>query len=132
MIIQTDASKTGWGAVCQGEKTRGVWSEQEQKLHINILELLAVKLTLLSFTKSSEQYSLPNRQHDSNKILDKNGRDEKCETGEPEQRDLGISFRSWDHNYHRIPSECNEYDSRSGVQGKDGPFRMDAMSKNFK
>ena len=52
MMIQTDASKIGWGAACQGEKTRGVWSEQEQKLHINILELLAVKLALLSFTKN--------------------------------------------------------------------------------
>ena len=52
MIIQTNASKTGWGVACQREKTRGVWSEQEQKLHINILELLAVKLALLSFTKN--------------------------------------------------------------------------------
>ena len=43
MMIETDVFKTGWGAACQGEKTRGVWSEQEQKLHINILELLAMK-----------------------------------------------------------------------------------------
>ena len=74
--------------------------------------------------QNGEQYSLPNRQQDSNKILDKNGGEEKCETGEPEQRDMGISFRSWDHNYHRIPSEFNECDSRSGVQGKDGLFRI--------
>ena len=52
MVIQTDASKTGWGASCQGLTTRGVWSKQERTLHINVLELLAVKLALLSFTKN--------------------------------------------------------------------------------
>ena len=52
MVIQTDASKTGWGASCQGLSTRGVWSKQERSLHINVLERLAVKLALLSFTKS--------------------------------------------------------------------------------
>jgi len=51
IIIQTDASKTGWGASCQGMTTRGVWSNQEKELHINVLELLAVKLALLSFMK---------------------------------------------------------------------------------
>ena len=25
ITIQTDASKTGWGAFCQGVRTRGVW-----------------------------------------------------------------------------------------------------------
>lgn len=30
------------------------WSEQERQLHINILELLAVKLTLLSFARDIE------------------------------------------------------------------------------
>ena len=51
LIIQTDASKTGWGAVCQGTTTRGTWSYQERAKHINILELIAVKLGILTFTK---------------------------------------------------------------------------------
>ena len=54
MVLQTDASKTGWGASCQGLTTRGVWSKQERSLHINVLELLVVKLALLSFTKKRE------------------------------------------------------------------------------
>ena len=58
LIIQTDASKTGWGAACQGQTTRGCWSVQEQSLHINILELLAVKLALLSFTKNRNVRSI--------------------------------------------------------------------------
>ena len=51
LIIQTDASKTGCGAVCQGITTWGTWSYQEKTKHINILELIAVKLVILNFTK---------------------------------------------------------------------------------
>ena len=31
--MQTDASKKGWGAVCQGIKTGGLWSKKEQEYH---------------------------------------------------------------------------------------------------
>ena len=50
VIIQTDTSLTGWEAVCNGVQTSGKWSEEERTLHINVLELLAIKLALLSFT----------------------------------------------------------------------------------
>ena len=51
LIIQTDASKTGWGPECYGTTTGGTWSYQERTKHINILELIAVKLGILTFTK---------------------------------------------------------------------------------
>ena len=51
MIIQTDPSLTGWGAVCNWAQTSGQWSEKERTLHINLLKLLAIKLALFSFTK---------------------------------------------------------------------------------
>jgi hypothetical protein len=51
LIIETDASMRGWGAVCQGVKTGGLWSQMEQKLHINCLELLAGSFAVKSFTK---------------------------------------------------------------------------------
>ena len=121
------------GSCLSGRKNEGCVVGTGAKTPYQYIRTVSSEISPFEFYKeqNSEQYSLPNIQHDSNKILDKNGRDKKCETGEPEQRDLGISFRSWDHNYHRIPSECNECDSRSGVQGKDGLFRMDAMSKSF-
>lgn len=40
IVIETDASCLGWGASCQDEKTGGHWSVEEQKLHINALEVL--------------------------------------------------------------------------------------------
>ncbi|XP_026823727.1 uncharacterized protein LOC113561474 [Ooceraea biroi] len=40
--IFTDASLTGWGAVCGGSRTHGFWSTGDKQNHINYLELLAV------------------------------------------------------------------------------------------
>lgn len=55
-ILFSDASKKGWGAYNQTEDKRagGVWSPQEQRLHINVLELKACQLTLLSFCQTTK------------------------------------------------------------------------------
>lgn len=58
IVIQSDALLLGWGAVCNGVNTGGVWSPQEQQLHINCLELLAAELALNTFIKSHHGISL--------------------------------------------------------------------------
>ena len=45
----TDASNEGWGAHLGDSTARGVWSDTESHLHINLLELKAVFLALKSF-----------------------------------------------------------------------------------
>ena len=52
MVIQSDASLSGWGAVCRGTRTGGAWSAQEQTMHINCLELLAATLAMKTFMKN--------------------------------------------------------------------------------
>lgn len=47
--ITTDASTVGYGATCQNEETNGRWKKDEKKMHINCLELLAIKYALQSF-----------------------------------------------------------------------------------
>ena len=37
VLIETDTSEKGWGAVCKGVQTGSLWSKEEQLLHINIL-----------------------------------------------------------------------------------------------
>ena len=53
--IQTDASKTGWGAHCGKESTQGLWTTTEKTLHINALELKAVLFAVKAFTKTKEK-----------------------------------------------------------------------------
>lgn len=49
--IFSDASTTGWGAACGDETASGPWSQHEQILHINYLEILAAFLGLKVFAK---------------------------------------------------------------------------------
>ena len=49
LVIETDASRKGWGAVCQGVRTGGLWSQMKRTLHINCLELLAGSFAVKSF-----------------------------------------------------------------------------------
>jgi len=51
LIITTDASKKGWGAICQQVATQGVWGINEKNLHINALELMAVLFAVKAYTK---------------------------------------------------------------------------------
>ena len=45
----TDASNEGWGAHLDQNFTKGLWSDLEKRLHINVLELKAVSLALRDF-----------------------------------------------------------------------------------
>jgi len=54
LMITTDASKKGWGAVCQNVTTQGLWSPAEAELHINVLELMAASFAVKSFTKNKQ------------------------------------------------------------------------------
>ncbi|KAI2647480.1 ORF V: Enzymatic polyprotein [Labeo rohita] len=49
IVVTTDASKTGWGATCNGQAASGVWTGPRLHWHINCLELLAVLLALRRF-----------------------------------------------------------------------------------
>jgi hypothetical protein len=53
LILYSDASNTGWGAFNKTYNihTGGEWNENEQKFHINILELKAFQLTVMTFCK---------------------------------------------------------------------------------
>ncbi|KAL0163578.1 hypothetical protein M9458_039331, partial [Cirrhinus mrigala] len=49
VVVYTDASTTGWGAVCNGQAASGSWTGPRLLWHINCLELLAVLLALRRF-----------------------------------------------------------------------------------
>ena len=47
--VFTDSSNVGWGAHLNQDSIKGLWSDLEKSLHINILELKAVFLALKHF-----------------------------------------------------------------------------------
>ncbi len=49
VVVSTDASATGWGAMCNGHAAAGLWTGPQLQWHINCLELLAVWLALRRF-----------------------------------------------------------------------------------
>ncbi|KAI2663570.1 Transposon Ty3-I Gag-Pol polyprotein [Labeo rohita] len=49
LVVYTDASSTGWGAVCNGQAASDSWTGPRLQWHINCLELLAVLLALRRF-----------------------------------------------------------------------------------
>ncbi|KAJ8912391.1 hypothetical protein NQ315_013457 [Exocentrus adspersus] len=56
--IFSDASPLAWGAHCNERKTHGFWSEEQQKLHINHLELIAAFNGLRCFSKGYTNCSI--------------------------------------------------------------------------
>ena len=56
MTMTTDASHSGWGVICDGVSSSGLWSSEEQAMHINWLELSAVLFGVkCSFTQLPRQ-----------------------------------------------------------------------------
>ncbi len=49
VVVSTDASATGWWAMCNGHAAAGLWTGPQLQWHINCLELLAVWLALHRF-----------------------------------------------------------------------------------
>ena len=47
----TDASNEGWGAHLEQTSTKGLWSDREKGLNINVLELKVVSLSLQRFNE---------------------------------------------------------------------------------
>ncbi|KAJ1147263.1 hypothetical protein NDU88_000144 [Pleurodeles waltl] len=51
LVLESDASRTGWGARCAQFSTGGLWSKEELSLHINCLEILAGSFAIQTFAK---------------------------------------------------------------------------------
>jgi hypothetical protein len=49
--VETDASRTGWGACCHHQKVHGWWTTQDSQQHINALEPKAALYGIKIFTK---------------------------------------------------------------------------------
>ena len=128
----TDVSTKGWAATCNSISTGGMWSAQEMKDHINILDLLAVKLAIHTFTKYRDAKAIHLHVDYTVALINLGGKGySQSENGRGSQGNSGEPFEVRDHNYCRIPHKQVECSSRLGISKQSGLFRVDAESSNF-
>ena len=66
VMVHSDASNKGWGAVLNGQtQTGGLWSPEEATYHINYLELLAAFLVIKAFGKTWHSVTAHRQYHSS-------------------------------------------------------------------
>ena len=58
IVIESDASLTGWGAMSNGVNTEGPWNAQESCWHINCLEIQTASLAVQTFMKRQSRVSV--------------------------------------------------------------------------
>ena len=95
----TDASNEGWGADLDKNSTTGLLSDQQKRLHINILELKAVSLALRSFKDQCQHQTILVAMDNSTVVayINKQGG-----THSAEMCSLLWKIMTWCHHYHII------------------------------
>ena len=93
----TDASNEGWGAHLDQSSTKGLWSDREKRLHINVLELKAVSLALRSFKDQCQNQTVLVAMDNSTVVayINKQGG-----THSAEMCALLWKIMTWCHHYH--------------------------------
>ena len=95
-----------------------MWSAQEMKYHIIILDLLAVKLSIQTFTKYRDVKAIPVQVGDIavlTYLMKMGGGTQNLKMVWLAKEILGISFEVGDHSYYRLPSKRIECISRLGI-----------------
>ena len=90
-------SNEGWGAHLDQTSTKGLWSDREKRLHINVLELKAVSLALRSFKDQCQNQTVLVATYNSTVVpyINKPGG-----THSAEMCALLWKIMTWCHHYH--------------------------------
>ena len=93
----TDASNKGWGAHLEQSSTKDLWSDQEKRLQINVLELKAVSLALRRFKDQCQNQTVLVATDNSTMVayINKQGG-----THSAEMCALLWKIMTWCHHYH--------------------------------
>ena len=99
ILLFTDASNEGWGAHLDQNSTKGLWSDREKRLHINVLELKAVSLALRDFKDQCQNQTVLDATDNSTVVayINKQGG-----THSAEMCALLWKIMTWCHHYHII------------------------------
>ena len=93
----TDTSNEGWGTHLDQSSTKGQWSDCEERLHINVLELKAVSLALRSFKDQCQNQTVLVAMDNSTVVAYINKQEG---THSAEMCALLWKIMTWCHYYH--------------------------------
>ena len=93
----TDASNEDWGAHLDQNSTKGLWSDREKRLHINVLELKAVSLALRDFKDQCQNQTVLVVTDNSTVVAYIN---RQGGTHSAEMFGLLWKIMTWCHHYH--------------------------------
>ena len=109
------------GTVWEGVKTGGTRGQQERRMHINELELLALQLALETFLKVQEIESLLIQMYNIVALTYflKMGRHKKFTNGLSFQTNLGTAIKEKSNCDRRVPSQDTEQACRHRIPSQD-------------
>ena len=133
MIVETDASNTGWGAYypALNQRTGGSWNQEELKLHINSKELLAAWIALQTQYPQGCTCSHQDGQHFSNSLYKSHGRYTLLRAVPDGDKDVELVLRSRTDSLGRTSTRMPECYSRLRVQEQEGPLRVGVKSNSI-
>ena len=120
LTIFTDASERGWGAHVGLQEFQGTWSEEESALHINILEMRAVRLALLTLNPPPQTSMLIATDNSTVKsYINKQGGTRSCSM----MQETGLLFnliiqRQWNVRARHIAGKLNVLADRLSRAGQ--------------
>ena len=119
----------------KGERSEGLWYEEERIFHINALELKAEKIAILSFTQTGKHLNSIHIQMENmvgcSFLSSKDGRDNQSRFSRFKLTNLELSHIKTDHSYCRAPTRNFECGGRLRVQKCEGLKRMDVKQGNL-
>ena len=123
----------GWGAFCQGEATGGCWSSEEQKLHINVLEMLAVFFALKAFLKAREGVSVLILSVNMSVVahINKMGGEEISKASGGDKENVCLVFAETDQVASSTSPRKSEHHSRFPVQALERQNRLGPQCQHF-
>ena len=128
VMIESDASTKGWGAVLNTQTRTGVvWSVQEASNHINYLELLAAFLALKAFGKSLTDLTVLLRMDNFTAVTYVNPKRGHLlpELMPASHFHLEVVPGQEHHTGCRAPPWTSQYSSGYRIKISEGPLRLD-------
>ena len=127
VIIESDASSKGWGAVLEEQtQTGGVWTAEEAANHINYLELLAAFLATREGLERQSSIA-PSGQYKDGLTYQSQWRYNLSPAVQINHHNVDLVHFSEHYIDSRSPPRSPQCDSRPGIAGGQGSLQLDVQ-----